>query len=176
MNSAVRSVEASTGTFAAPGGPVSRSAVGGWLGVWPEARVRQPAVDARGRLQVRPGRVLGRHEEEEEVGRFAVERAEVDAGGAPAEGRDHALHPGELPVGDGDALAERGAVQAFAVLEGLHESLAIDLAMLAGHDARELTDDVALGPAGEHRHDHLLVQDVGNLHMIWGRLSAAPAR
>ena len=113
---------------------------------------------------MRTRRVLRRYEKEEEVGRLPVERLEIDAREAPPEGRQHALQAGQLAVRDGNAVPERGAVQALAVLERLDQPLPVDLAVIAGEDAGELLDHVGLAAAHERPDDGGLLEDVRDLH------------
>src|SRR5262245_63902895 len=96
-----------------------------------EALVLEESRDARERLQMRARGILRCHQEEEEVRRLAVERVEIDALPAARERREDPLDPRQLAVRDRHALAERGAVQALAVLERLDEPLAVELGMPA---------------------------------------------
>src|SRR5439155_1131219 len=143
MKSLVRRAGASTGTSAAAAAWTSGAGAAAPLGTTkqgtPGAATKglflQQTRDAREPLQVRTRRVLRRYEKEEEVGRLPVERLEIDAREAPPEGRQHALQAGQLAVRDGNAVPERGAVQALAVLERLDQPLPVDLAVIAGEDA-----------------------------------------
>src|SRR2546427_8332654 len=109
-----------------------------------EGLVLQEPRDARQRLQVRPGGVLRRHQQEEEVRRLAVERAEIDAARAAPEGGDHPPQARELTVREGGPLAERRAVQLLAVLEGLDGLLAVDrLAVSAPPRPRQRVADLS---------------------------------
>src|SRR5262249_30994859 len=77
----------------------------------PEARVLEQARDAGQRLEVDAGRVLRRHQREEQVGGLAVDGVEVHALARDAERRAQLRQPVELPVRDGDALADAGGAQ-----------------------------------------------------------------
>src|SRR5512139_1394567 len=67
-----------------------RGAVGGGEQAFAEGAVLEQARHPRQRLEVLSHRILGRDEEEEEMGGAAVERLEVDAGGVAAERPDDA--------------------------------------------------------------------------------------
>jgi hypothetical protein len=67
-------------------------------------------------------------------------------------------------VRDGDALAERGAVQTLAVLECLHQPPVLDLGVVRRDHPRELFDDVRLAACFDRGDDLVRGENVGDLH------------
>src|SRR6516164_2229392 len=80
-----------------------------------EAGVAEEPGDPRQRLQVLAARVLGHHQQEEQVGGLTVDRVEVHARAAARAARQEPRDPGQLAVRDRDALADPGALELLAV-------------------------------------------------------------
>ena len=62
-----------------------------------------------------------REQQEHDIDRLAVDRVEIDRLGKPREDADDALQPGELAVGNGDALAEPGRAQPLALQQHVED-------------------------------------------------------
>ena len=87
--------------------------------------VAEDAADAGEHLEV--GGDGGGDEEEEESGRLTIHGSEGDPFRMAAEGHDGVVHQADervAGVGQGDAVADAGAVELFAFLQGIEKGLA----------------------------------------------------
>src|SRR5262245_28209386 len=82
------------------------TAIGGLYESLTKVRVLQQARHAGESLEVLPDRILRRNEHEEQTGGLAVERLEIDPGAVPTERPEYALQARELPVRNGDPVAD----------------------------------------------------------------------
>src|SRR5215475_14050593 len=97
---------------------------------------------------------LGREQQKHQVNRLAVERIEIDWA---VEAREQAEKPGQLrqlAVGNGDAVADGGGAELFALHQAL-EQLALALAGERGRALGELLQQLFLVAHFECRSDRL---------------------
>ena len=113
---------------------------------------------------MKTGRILGRDQQKEELGRAAVQRFEVHALRAAAEHAEDSGDAPELAMRDGDAVADRGRSQPFAFVED-PEQLSKDIScMRLAQALRQFGQNLGFGAAAKLRNDHLRTQDFRDLH------------
>ena len=122
--------------------------------------------------------VLGRDEEDDRVDRLLVERVEVDARQADADGGHRRPHRGRLGVRDRDAVVEAGRALVLAGDDRLRERVAlVGGDPPGGHErVEEFADRVVALGGGEPCDDGLVDDDVSELHgevgSSWGRVGS----
>src|SRR5579872_4365523 len=131
-----------------------------------EVVVAQAARHVLQGAEVVAGPVLRRDEQDEHEHRLAVEAVEGDAGGRDGDGADELLDAGVLGVRDGDAAADAGRAEQFALEDGADDVFDLGPLELAGgaQALDHLADDALLGGGLERDDDGIAHHKIRHAH------------
>ncbi len=107
---------------------------------------------------------FGRKQEEHDIDRLAVDGVEVDRLGKAREDADDALEPGELAVGNGDALAEPGGAEPLALQQNV-EDFAFRKPGETGGAGGKILKELFLGLRLERGHDRIGGDEITKKHL-----------
>jgi len=130
----------------------------------PEGGVAEETGNPGERLEILPTRVLRNHEQEEMVGRLAVDRLEIDPAGAPGEGSDQSIQAGHFPVGNRHSFADPGALQRLPLEKDLEQPVGVDLGLRLRHRLGHLGQNISLGHHPQIEGHGVLHEDIHDLH------------
>src|SRR5262249_52581419 len=128
------------------------------------AAVLEQARDPRQRLQMKTGRILGRHQQKEQLRRIAVQRVKVDSARAAPEDAENLTDTSELAVRNGNPVPDCGGPQPLAFVQNPEQPIECHFRMPLAQGLSQLAQNISLAPAAQLRDDHLRTQDFGNLH------------
>ena len=125
--------------------------------------VTKDARDARQRLEMIRAGTFRRQQQEDKIDGLVVQRLEIDRRFEAGENARDALHPGELAVRDGDAVADARRAQPFALQHGV-ENLALGDAGNRCGPLGEKLKKLLLGVRLERRHDRRHIDEIVRRH------------
>src|SRR3954468_9884322 len=125
--------------------------------------VAQKAGDAGERLEVIGAGAFGGEQQEDEIDRLAVHRFEIDWTIETREQAEDLFQLGQLAVGNGDAVADRGGAELFALQEHLENGTLVLPGQLGGL-GREFLKRLLLAVDLQCRENRLGRDQIGNRH------------
>src|SRR5450755_3179804 len=125
--------------------------------------IAQQPCDSRQRFEVIGARAFRRQQQEHQVDRLAVHRLEIDRALEAGKKPEQLFQLGKLAVRDGDAIADGGGSQFFALQQHL-ENRAFVLPGQDGGPRRQFLQRLLLAVDLQRRENRLGCDQIGNRH------------
>src|SRR6266508_3980787 len=113
--------------------------------------------------------MLGRQQQEYEIDRLSVHRIEVDGSRKPGENSMHPAQSLDLSVRNGNALAETGRAEFFALEKRFEDAPLLEPRDL-GSSMRKLMKELLLAWRPEVRDNRAGIDNVGKMHLRFSPL------